>query len=91
MQTIKAADLFKNIKNIDSIEFDNTNNINIDFSNINSIDFKGIKTLLNIQKVAVLNNKKLFISNLDSQVKQTLDVTGLGKNFCMNTTNPIKA
>ena len=58
MQVLSAAELFNNIKNIDSVEFERAKDIDIDFSDIASIDLNAINTLLNMQKVAVLNNKK---------------------------------
>ena len=89
MQILKAAELFKNIKNIDNIEFEKSKIINIDFSNIENIDLKAIKTLLNIQKIALLNNKSISISNVNPQVGKLLDVTGLNKTFANVATNPI--
>ncbi len=88
MQIIKASELFKNIRNIDDIEFEQSKNINLDFSNIENIDLKAIKVLLNIQKVAVLNNKTLSISNVNSNVSRVLDVTGLNKTFANVAANP---
>ncbi len=88
MQKIKASELFKNIKNIDNKEFDNNDNINLDFSDIEDIDLKAITILLNIQKVALLNNKTISMSNVNSDVSKVLDVTGLNKTFA-NISNPI--
>ena len=87
MQVLNASDVFKNIKNID---FEKANNIVIDFSNTESIDLKAIKTLLNLQKLALLNSKTLSIQNVNSDVNKLLDVTGLNKTFLNMTTNPIK-
>ena len=89
MQVIRASELFKNIKNIDNTEFEKSNNINLDFSNIEAIDMKAITTLLNIQKVALLNNKSLSISNVNPRVNKMLDVTGLSKTFANVATNPM--
>lgn len=90
MQVIRAAELFKSIKNIDSNEFEQSKNINLDFSNIESIDLKAITVLLNIQKVALLNNKSLSITNVNPNVGKVLDVTGLNKTFANVATNPIR-
>ena len=90
MQVINAAELFNSMEHIDSLEFEHSGNINIDFSNIGYIDLKAINALLNIQKVAILNNKKLIASNVNPKVSQMLEVTGLSKTFSKNTTNPIK-
>ena len=87
MQVLNASEVFKNIKNID---FEKANNIVIDFSNTESIDLKAIKTLLNLQKLALLNSKTLSIQNVNSDVNKLLDVTGLNKTFLNMTTNPIK-
>ena len=89
MQVIRASELFKSIKNIDNTEFEKSNDINLDFSNIEAIDMKAITTLLNIQKVALLNNKSLSISNVNPNVSKMLDVTGLNKTFANVATNPM--
>ena len=89
MQVLRASELFKNIRNIDNNEFEESNNIVLDFSNIENVDLKAITTLLNIQKVALLNNKVISISNANSKVSRMLDVTGLNKTFANVSTNPI--
>jgi anti-anti-sigma factor len=89
MQVIKASELFKNIKNIDNKEFEQSRNINLDFSDIDSIDLNSVKVLLDIQKVALLNNKTLSVSNVNPNVSQMLDITGLNKTFANLATNPI--
>ncbi len=89
MQVIRASELFKDIESIDNKEFEQSHNINLDFSNIESIDLKAIKILLDIQKVALLNNKTLSVSNVNQNVGQMLDVTGLNKTFANLATNPI--
>ncbi len=89
MQVIKATELFQSIRNIDNNEFEKSSKINLDFSNIESIDLKAITMLLNIQKVALLNNKSISISNVSPRVSRILDVTGLNKTFANVATNPI--
>ncbi|MBQ4078551.1 STAS domain-containing protein [bacterium] len=89
MQVLRATEVFKNIRNIDNAEFEKSGNIVLDFSNIENIDLKAITTLLNIQKVALLNNKSLSISNVNPKVSRMLDVTGLNKTFANIATNPI--
>lgn len=89
MQVLRASEVFKNIKNIDNGEFEQSGGIVLDFSNIENIDMKAITTLLNIQKVALLNNKTLSISNVNPNVSRMLDVTGLNKTFANVATNPI--
>lgn len=89
MQVLRASEVFKNIKNIDNGEFEQSGGIVLDFSNIENIDMKAITTLLNIQKVALLNNKSLSISNVNPNVSRMLDVTGLNKTFANVATNPI--
>lgn len=88
MQVIRASELFENIKSIDNNEFEQSSKINLDFSNIDYIDLKAITTLLNIQKVALLNNKVISISNVNPNISKMLDVTGITKTFA-NVTNPI--
>ncbi len=90
MQVLRATEVFQNIRNIDNNEFEKSGNIVLDFSNIENIDMKAITTLLNIQKVALLNNKSLSISNVNPHVNKMLDVTGLNKTFANLSTNPIQ-
>lgn len=90
MQILKAKELFSDIKNIDNSEFECSKDIILDFSDIKNIDLKAITTLLNFQKVAILNNKSLSISNVNPDVSKMLDVTGLNKTFANVATNPIK-
>lgn len=89
MQVLRATEVFQNIRNIDNNEFEKSGNIVLDFSNIENIDMKAITTLLNIQKVALLNNKSLSISNVNPRVNRMLDVTGLNKTFANVAKNPI--
>ena len=89
MQVIRATELFQSIRNIDNNEFEKSSKINLDFSNIESIDLKAITMLFNIQKVAILNNKSISISNVSPKVSRILDVTGLNKTFANVATNPI--
>jgi len=90
MQILRATEIFNNIRNIDNSAFEQSGNIVLDFSNIDNIDLKAITTLLNIQKVALLNNKSLSISNVNPKVSNMLDVTGLNKTFANVATNPIR-
>ena len=89
MQCIDAVDIFNNIGCIYSSEFETSKNIMVDFSNIENIDLKAITTLLNLQKVALLNNKSIVIQNVKPAVSKMLDVTGLNKTFANIATNPI--
>lgn len=89
MQVIRASELFKNIQNINNKDFEASKNINLDFTNIDTIDLKAIKVLLDIQKVALLNNKTLSVSNVNENVNQMLDATGLNKTFANLASNPI--
>ena len=85
MQTLRAKDVLENINCINSSEFECSQNIVLDFENVENIDLKAITALLNIQKVAILNNKSLSLKNLKPNVEKTLDVIGLNKKI----TNPI--
>ncbi len=89
MQVLRASELFNNIENIDNLEFENSKNIELDFSNIENIDLKAIKSLLNLQKIALLNNKSLKIRNVNPEVSKLLDLTGLNKTFANVATNPV--
>lgn len=90
MQILNAKDLFNSIKNIDNTEFEASRNIVLDFSHIENIDMKAITTLLSLQKVALLNNKSLSISNVKPNVLNMLEVTGLKKTISNVATNPIQ-
>ena len=85
MQTLLAKDIFNNINCINSQEFEYSQNIVLDFQSIDNIDFKSITTLLNIKKVAIINNKSLSLKNVAPNVKKVLDVIGI----CAESTNPI--
>ena len=89
MQTLRASELLKNINSISNVGFEENKNINLDFSDIKNLDMKAITILLNLQKVALLNNKFLSISNVAPEVGKVLDVTGLNKTFANVATNPI--
>lgn len=89
MQVLRATDIFKNIKDIDNVEFEQSADIVLDFSDIENIDLKAITALLNMQKVALLNNKSLSISNVNPNVSRMLDVTGLNKTFANVSANPV--
>lgn len=89
MQVVNASEIFQNIGNIYNQDFEDTNSITLDFSNIERIDLKAIKTLLNIQKVALMNNKSISIKNVKPSVGKILDVTGLNKTFANVADNPI--
>lgn len=89
MQIIDAVDIFNNIGCIYNRDFETSKNIMVDFSNIENIDLKAITTLLNLQKVALLNNKSIVIQNVKPAVSKILDVTGLNKTFANVATNPI--
>ncbi|MDD3238434.1 MAG: hypothetical protein PHV37_10110 [Candidatus Gastranaerophilales bacterium] len=89
MQTIEAKKLFNNRFCIDDISIDSTDEIFIDFSNVTALELRDITTLLDIQKVAILNKKKIKIENVKPEVSQILEITGLYKTFANLMTNPI--
>lgn len=89
MQFIDASEIFDNIGNIYNSDFETSKNIMVDFSNIENIDLKAITTLLNLQKVALMNNKSVSFKNVAPAVSKILDVTGLNKTFANVSTNPI--
>lgn len=89
MQILNVEEVFKSIRNIDRAEFEDSENIVLDFANIENIDMKAITTLLNLQKVALMNNKSLSIKNVGNNVKNMLEVTGLNKTFANVATNPL--
>ncbi|MCD7880021.1 MAG: STAS domain-containing protein, partial [Candidatus Gastranaerophilales bacterium] len=73
-----------------NIDFEKTKNIMLDFSNIDNIDLKEINILLNIKKIALLNNNSLKISNINPNIRNLLDITGLNKTIDSTMTNPIE-
>ena len=85
MSSISAKEVFNNLKCINNSDFENSKNITLDFSNIENMDLHAITSLLNIQKVAILNNKSLSLENVNPNVEQVLDVIGLKSKM----TNPI--
>ena len=89
MQIVKASDLFEDISRIYNNDFESAENITLDFSDIENIDFKALKTLLSIQKVAIMNNKSMQIKNVKPKINRMLDVTGLYKTFENAASNPI--
>ncbi len=89
MHTIKAQALFNSVNELDDISLENTDEISLDFSEVKDIELKDITTLLNIQKVAVLNKKRLNIQNVCPDVLQILEITGLYKTFSNMMSNPI--
>lgn len=88
MQVLNAEEIFNN-GTIDNTEFEKAKKINLDFSNVNSIDLKAVRALLQLKKVALLNNKSLSISNVKPSVNNMLDVTGLKRTLEGVSTNPI--
>ena len=89
MQIVKASDLFEDISRIYNNDFESAENITLDFSDIENIDFKALKTLLSIQKVAIMNNKSIQIKNVKPKINRMLDVTGLNKTFENVASNPV--
>ena len=59
MQVLRATEVFKNIRNIDNAEFEESGNIVLDFSNIENIDLKAITTLLNIHST---QNQRMIVA-----------------------------
>lgn len=89
MHKIKASKLLSGNKHIDDLIWDAKDEISIDFSNVENIELKDIKTLLDIQRIAILNKKKFKIENAKPEILRTLEVTGLYKTFSNLMTNPI--
>ena len=85
MSLISAKEVFNNIRCINNSDFENSKNITLDFSSVENMDLKSITALLNLQKVAILNNKSLSLENVNPSVEQVLDVIGLKSKM----TNPI--
>ena len=53
MQVLRATEVFKNIRNIDNAEFEESGNIVLDFSNIENIDL--IKLTKDLEKYNIPN------------------------------------
>lgn len=89
MHTIEALKLFSSSVCMDDLSLDTSDEISIDFANVGNIELKDITTLLDIQKVVILNKKKIKIENVRPEVLQVLEITGLYKTFSNMMTNPI--
>lgn len=89
MKTIEAFKLFKNSKGFGDLSLDDSDEIKLDFKNVSDIALQDIETLFDIQKIALLNQKKIKITNVCPEVKQILEITGLYKTFSNFMTNPI--
>lgn len=89
MQTIEAFKLFKNNREFGDFYLDDSDEIKLDFRNVNEIALQDIETLFDIQKIALLNKKKIKLTNVCPEVKQILEITGLYKTFSNFMTNPI--
>lgn len=89
VQKIEALKLFDSSICMDDLSLDTADEISIDFANVGNIELKDITTLLDIQKVVILNKKKIKIENVRPEVLQILEITGLYKTFSNMMTNPI--
>ena len=89
LRTIEASELFSSKNYLDNLTIDEGEEISLDFSNVNNIELKDITALLNVQKVALLNKKRLKIENVCPDVLQVLEITGLYKTFSNMMSNPI--
>ena len=89
MHSIEASKLFSETMYLDGLTIEDSDEISIDFSRVSNIDLKDITTLLNLQKVALLNKKKIKIENVNPDVLQVLEITGLYKTFSNMMSNPI--
>lgn len=89
LQAIEASKLFSNKYYIDELSIDSSDEISIDFKNVADIELKDVTTLLDIQKVAILNKKRVKMENVRPEVRQILEITGLYKTFSSLMSNPI--
>ena len=89
MYTIEALKLFNTDCLIEELSIESSDEISLDFSEVSRIELKDITTLLNLQKVAILNKKRIKIENVKPEVLQILEITGLYKTFTNMMTNPI--
>lgn len=89
MHTIEASKLFNNNVCVEELSLDTVDEVSLDFSNVGNIELKDITTLLDVQKVVILNKKKIRIENVRPEVLQVLEITGLYKTFSNMMTNPI--
>lgn len=90
MRQVNVSEVFKNILNLYDNEFESAKSIMLDFSNIDNLDLKGIKTLLSVQKVALINNKSIKVKNVAPSVGKILDITGLNKTFSDSVSVPVR-
>ena len=91
MDTIFAYKLFENKDALKSMELGEKKHITIDFSKVNDFNLQNIRTLLNLQKIAVFNDIKLDIKNTTPLIEKELFQTGLYRNLDGFSTNSILA
>ena len=91
MNIIFADKLFEDKNLLNTIHIEEENHLTLDFSRVNDFNLNNLYALLNLQKVALLNNAKLNIKNTTPSVGKVLFETGIYKTLNGFSTNPILA
>lgn len=81
MNTIFADKLFEDKNFINSINIEPENKLTLDFSRVNEFNLNNLFSLLNLQKLALINNAKLDIKNTTPTVEKILFETGIYKTL----------
>lgn len=91
MNTIFADKLFEDKRILNTLHFEENKQLNLDFRGVKDFSLNNLYTLLDLQKLALINNAKLKIQNTTPLVEKVLFETGIYKTLEGFSTNPILA
>ena len=86
MKTVFAEDLFNNKNNLSKLFYGKEKNIFLDFSKVDNVSINDIQKLLNMNKVAKLNNKNIQLKNVKTNICIFLNKSGIKKPIGQNIT-----
>ena len=81
MKTVFAEDLFNNQNNLSKLFSGKEKNIFLDFSKVDNVSINDIQKLLNMNKVAKLNNKNIQLKNVKTNICIFLNKIGIYKTL----------
>lgn len=90
MFNVDVSQLFKNKTILKNAELKSGDKISLDFAQVDEIKLNDLEALLNIQKIAILNENDFDLVNLKPTVYKTLEQTGIYRTFNPKMSNPIK-
>ena len=79
MQKIYISKIFNKTKFEPTFVFDSGSELELDFSNVDEIRLEDIDKLLDIQKMAVFNEMKIKVENMQPNITKLFEQTGLYK------------